>query len=373
MAFVHPARMSARAVGRPAICTVVAAALTLVTAPARADEAPIRAEYTVRGACPPASAFLAEIFARTSRAKLAAPGQEATVFQVQIDEDVDGYVGRLSIQSGAARTTRVVDGPTCGEVVSALALIAALTVDPRASTAARPLPASGGQPEAQTAPTAPAAPSSAPPLSGPSPPTFGGPAANGRHAEPQPPARRAITEPGPRRWMAGVDGSLALGGAPRPLVGGGPFLELRGPNHLAWALRLSFIYATTADFEVGPGAAVFVSSVGRLDACPLTWRLGERIGVLPCATVEGGVLRARGIERGRIVAAEEAIVPWAALALGLRLELEIVQDRGVIDAYGGPTFPLVRQRFVFEEPDTEIHAIASVAGAFGLGLGVRFP
>src|SRR5262245_52640653 len=148
-------------------------------------------------------------------------------------------LGRLEVGSAAPRE---IDGATCSEVVSALALITALTIDPAASTAPLAKPMASPEPAAPPPPVAPALSTL------PQPPT------QLPHAEPDRPKReRPAPPPVPRppRWTAGADFTVALEAAPRPLVGGAAFAEIRSPRPTGPLARASAGYATTGPFESG--------------------------------------------------------------------------------------------------------------------------
>src|ERR1700753_813809 len=100
-----------------------------------AEPVPIRVDYTAPEGCPTAQDFLGEVAARTSLARLAAPEERATALTLTIREVEGGNKGtlRFAPPEGAA-SSRDVSAADCGQVVSALALMTALAIDPDAST-----------------------------------------------------------------------------------------------------------------------------------------------------------------------------------------------------------------------------------------------
>lgn len=98
--------------------------MLLVADVARAqDTEAIAVDYQVPGTCPSAEWFMAEVGARTPRARPASTGERARVLVVRIEGMDGGYVGRLSIDDAGTRSTpRELRGGTCSEVASALAL-----------------------------------------------------------------------------------------------------------------------------------------------------------------------------------------------------------------------------------------------------------
>ena len=70
---------------------------------------------------------------------MATPGEAARAFVVTVTAETATIRGLLSITSlGGSVSRREVTGDTCSEVVSALALITALAIDPSATTAPDP-------------------------------------------------------------------------------------------------------------------------------------------------------------------------------------------------------------------------------------------
>src|SRR3954452_323773 len=108
---------------------------------AEAEEELIHLEYTAIDACPGRSAFVEEVQARTARARFVDSSSGVRIFVVAVEPEGEGAKGRLTSRRGdVVGAPRQVTGKTCADVVSALALIAALAIDPQASTSPRPAP-----------------------------------------------------------------------------------------------------------------------------------------------------------------------------------------------------------------------------------------
>jgi hypothetical protein len=336
------------------------AAATTAAAAARADDrAAVRVVYQGGAGCPVPSAFTAELMARTTRVRTAGANEAAREVRVEVDATGATSRGRLVIDDGGVRE---VQGATCAEVVSALALITALAFDPDAQTGpVKPAAPETGDP-AETAPAPkPTPPAKARPLAAPRPTA---PPADARPAAPSEPLR----------WSAGLDLVMRGGVAPRPLLGGGPSLGLRVPGSPGFIARASFDYATTAEFDEGPGGAVFTSATGTLMGCVPVLELGGALFVAPCGEVTAGVLDGRGLERGEIVEAHEARIGWLAGGLSGLARVEIAR-RLALELRGGPSFPWVRHRFVFEVPppvEQEVHEVPPVTWVAGASVGVIF-
>src|SRR5262249_2577623 len=140
---------------------------------ARAEPAgamPFRVHYDAPQACPDVSEFERQILARTTLAREAGAAEEAHVFSVTIRSEAGESRGQLKIdEPEGATSTRSFADARCEEVVGSLALIAALTLDPDAST--KPLaspakPSATPNPESKkNPPTTGVQPKQAPPAS----------------------------------------------------------------------------------------------------------------------------------------------------------------------------------------------------------------
>lgn len=154
-------------------------------------------------------------------------------------------------------------------------------------------------------------------------------------------------------------------------MGGGPSLQLRVPGPVGFIGRVGFEYATTGEFDEAGGGAVFTSATGALVGCVPVVQLGSSVFLAPCGEVTTGVLNGRGLERGAIVQSEEAPIWWAAGGLLGLARVEIARRVGV-ELRGGPSFPFVRRRFVFEVPPPEqvlVHDVPGVTWMLGASLG----
>jgi len=342
---------------------LLAGAGAAAVATAQADDrASVRVRYQGGEGCPVASAFTAELMARTTRVRTAG-ADEAAAREVRVEVQATGAEssGRLVVDGGGVREVK---GATCAEVVSALALITALAFDPDAQTGpVKPAPEEGAA--TGPAPAATAAPTTAPAKAAPPAPP--------RTAPPDV-ARPAAPPSEPLRWSVGLDLMMRAGVAPRPLLGGGPSLALRVPGSPGFIARASFDYATTGAFDEGPGGAVFTSAIGTLMGCVPVLELGRVLSVAPCAEVGAGMLDARGLERGEIVEGKEARIGWLAGGLSGLARLELAR-RVALELRGGPSFPWVRHAFVFEVPPPEevpVHDIPAVTWIAGASVGLIF-
>lgn len=348
------------------------------TGAAEADDTePIRIHFQAYGGCPDAATFTREVRARTARARLASEGERARSFEVAVAPRGSSSQGRLVIrEEGGASSVREVAGRDCAEVVSALALIAALAIDPKASTAVEPPappPIEPPQP-----PPPPPAPPFFPPVAAPRGAAVTTPTVEPR--APWPPLAPPLPvwlDPGwrydPIRYRITVGAQLAGVGAIAPGISPGILLFVdaahndEGPWAPSW--RLSIGRAAQDDIDTVGGIAAIRWFAGRAEACPV--RLGDdELGVRPCGFFELGALEAQGVR--------SVVRPWAALGLLGRVHW-VLQDRVELEVQGGLNVPTIRDTFYFEGQTKSVsdritvHATPGVGGIVGAGVGLRFP
>lgn len=348
---------------------LVLAAL-LVTTNASADGTePIRIQVSAPDGCPGAEVFTAEVGARTARARVAAPGEAARSFTVTIVLAGKKAHGTLVIEDPqGAGGHREVSGESCAEVASALALVTALAIDPRASTAAKvplrlpPPPPPPPLPPAPPTPPAPSAPLRPPPWTA---LPWWGPVG--------PPLPAFPMNPSTARWRlttalrAGATSAIAPGLVPT-FSGAIEIAHLDGV--LSPALRLSYVQADSGYTPVGSGPqrARFTLVAGRVEICPIRLAIFGSISAAPCALFEGGALAAEGLSPFAPAAASR---PWAAPGILGRVQIDVLGD-AMVEIDGGALFPLVRDTFYFE-PSLTAHQVPIAGGFVGGGVGMHFP
>ncbi|APR75244.1 Hypothetical protein A7982_00590 [Minicystis rosea] len=344
---------------------VIAAAIVtsaLAAGEARAETKPIRIEYLAHPSCPGLDVLVEEITWRTSRARLAAPGEDAFAVRARITKSGALLRGRLTLGKGREAITREIEGASCDEVVSALALVTALAIDPHASTSRKPPPAPPPPPPPPrfTLPERPLVPDTLP-----------APAPAEILAAPLPVVALPPAPPSASPWSMGARALVALAVTPRPLIGGSVFVDRILSRHWGASLRLAAEVGATGAFEIGPGSAAFVRAAGRFDACAFALRPTPRLSIQPCVAAEAGVLRGEGIPRGSLTTGGVATVPWIALDFLPRAAFAF--DGVSVEVQAGPAFPLVRREFLFERPELVVHALPPVTFVGSIGAGFHFP
>jgi hypothetical protein len=312
-------------------------------AASQSSEEPVRVEYQGPSTCPSEGAFFDAVLARTPRARRASDAAPARTFVVHLTSSNDESTGHLLIRAvDGTSTEREVTGDTCDEVVSALALITALAVDPAATT--RPIPLAKPVP-----PPAPSTPAAAPPTS-------------------DTPAAPVPSDE--RRWhlAISVDASVAAGASPRALVGPSAMIQVIPPltMGLAPSIHLGFDLASTGDIDLNGPTVNFHSTLGVVEACPHRWTLGS-FDVEPCARVEAGALSARG---SNVVPPRSNTHAWIAAGAVARAQWHFFRSL-FLDFDAGMRVPFYQTTFFFEPNDT-IYETSALGGWVGAGIGARF-
>ena len=339
MLVAEPNRVNVGSRGGVVACAV---SMMLAASVARAqDEVPLRLRYDAPSECPGANAFLAQVVARTALARPAAADAAATELSVTIRRVAGGHAGTLELRAGETETaTREVSAAQCDQVVTALALITALAIDPNASTAAIPEPE-----PARAAPT---------------------PEPEPTQARPEPPVP-AIRERFHFEIGAGFGLLANFGSDLTWLVR--PFVELarerQGP--FGYSFRLSAARAHTS-VVAGEGGVELTLWAGRAEACPLHVALGTPVRLAPCVALDVGQLQARG---SGVSPTRQVDRPWLAPGLVTRVELQLL-DPLVLEIAGEMTFPVVRDRF-FVNTDNTVYRTRAITLGATLGLAFRFP
>jgi hypothetical protein len=339
-------------------CFAVASCCSSRLALAEPAEEPLRLEYHATGHCDDEQQFLAALRSRAPRARLARADEPARTFVVEIEQDAKSTRARLTIrESNGQRTTRDVETRDCREAVDALALIAALAVDPQgmAERGADTHRAS----EPQKTPTV-----------------------RSKDAKPQVPPPSAdttdtspavedvsATAGSPWIWAGSIAGSGRGGVAPGILFGGrfGITLERFGDGWWSPSIRLSGEYATRNGFALEGGVATFAYSAGGLEVCLLRVPRTGRLVVRPCLATDLGVIHASGSD---VLNARSANRVWWAVGGVARVEWSLTARIG-LELEIGCTFPVWRDRFRFEP--LLIYEVPRASGIAALGLAMHFP
>ena len=304
-----------------------------------------RLEYWAEGRCPDAVEFARQIQMRAPRLRPAEADEPALGFYAELAEHAGSATGRLTARSPDGReVVREVRGPTCEDVSTALALIAALAADPAQSSAE---------------PVAPPVHVAAPAV---------------QHT----PRLEPVTTQAPdsenslNRWTYGVGGGLAFDSsiAPSPGYGLGISFDVEGPggSPARLLLSLSAIRAAAANTETAGGSASFTWVGLRLAGCPLRWPQETPLFFRPCAFFDAAVLSGDVAFGNR---SRDKSMTWVATGGFGRIE-ELVGEVVSFQLDVGVTVPLARPSFAVGEQAPVAFKVPS-AGILGrIGLSYRF-
>jgi hypothetical protein len=309
------------------------AASLLWPAAAEAAGLPVRFYYRAPEGCGSAESFVAHLAVRNPEARLAWGGEPAFELTVVLEVTATEVVGTLYLTDPVgSRTVRVVPGQNCSDVVSALALVAAVLTNPHGSEVP--------QPSLQTSSVSPA----------PSPPVAKG------------------------KWWVGGGAGLGLQRAASPHLSPSPSFELVGGletgSTLDPLLSIGLHYARSTA-KKGDWTATFDWTAGRLLGCPIQWPGAMLLSFRPCAWFEVGRLAGSG--RGDPpFSPRNAAVTWWAAGLLVRAEVRLLEPLTIV-AEAGLVIPLLWDRFYFDpqSPDTEVFRVPPVAMDGRLGLVAR--
>jgi hypothetical protein len=368
-----------------AISGIVQLSLALVVAPAGADVEGIRLTYSADADCADESRFFQAVTTRTDRVRRAAEGEPARAFVVNITRDTNAIRGALSIAAlDGSVSKREVMGESCDEVVSALALITALAIDPLASTAPESSPTVAGPSSSVAVPdVAPATPPDAPPPTGPSiglvaPTAKPSPSAREPrsldHSAESPSTRAPSAAAHQARWALGVEGQSLAGLVHGWGIGGGGFVDVTGSahGHLIPSLRASFFAVMSRVTFGGAVGAELEWYVARMEACPIRFVGSLDLGLSLCAALDVGMLRSTGVGLQKD---GTQIRPWLAPAVLGRVGWSPA-DAFFLEAGCGLTVPVTRYSFYFEQSgrsEAPLQRILPVAATLEVDAGYRLP
>jgi hypothetical protein len=316
--------------------------------------------------CTDAAAFLRAVQARTRRVRESEGGAGERRFKLSVRPFAAGFEGRLSVVAGEREGgERRIGAPTCHEVVAALALIAALAIDPDTLTA----PVGSFSEPAAPSPDVPNTPAETRP-----PPSADGRAPVGTRV----PVVRDIPiegrstpreSPSPATFAAGV--SFGANADPaRPLVfpTGALVTELSldARRVLSPRFRLGARASLPASVTSASGFATFTLIGARAEGCPVTLTLTARADLVPCVLADGGVVRASG-DSGRGTVSRTR--PYWGAGVVSRVEWDLGSADFELEL--GVSRPLVRDRWSFSPGETiyeapDLLVFAAVGSTFTL-------
>jgi hypothetical protein len=342
--------------------------------PAATDgDTAVSVTYEAPPGCPKVDYFQQRVRDRAPRAVFVEQGARRA-FRVSAHVEEENWVGELAALPAVDESSvRRVTGASCGDVIAALSLIAAVAIDPAAaehapavSTATiEQLDAQNTQPVAVAAPPAPTAPAPAP--AQPAVPT-----AQTANDAPGSAAESGVRgkEPPPWEVSLSVDAVTAFGKAPAPLFGIGASLGA-GPvappgRLLSWFVVLSATELFPREAGV-PLKAEFGGQFLTLEGCFLRFVLGKVVFLRPCLGIEGGRLTANGVQQEPLATTESQTALFGAAVQTLRVTVELGHPFA-LEAVGILAEPFSHDSFGYQRPPVPIFTIPAVTGSVALGL-----
>jgi hypothetical protein len=353
------------------LCSSVAFAASVLGSalPARAEE-PIALRYEAADACPSRADFEAEVAQRTPRAHFVDVERTgaARSFRVTLRVSGSGAVGRLETHAGADRADaeRTLTGKRCADVASGLALVAALSIDPQASTSPNAASAGASAPAQELALAAPegSAPSPGGASSPEAAPSLRPAPSSGPDAPPSAVRSSAI------RLAASGAGLAAFGLAPEPLAGARIAASIERDARGTWAppsLAVGGAFLSSAPFSGGSAFAELAYFTGEAEACPVGFRPTAALTLRPCGAAAAGAVTGRGLA---VAHPESDSRLWVdARALG---RITLSWSAFDLELRGGALVPITQPTFVFRAPHVLVHETPWVAAFVGIGAGAHF-
>jgi hypothetical protein len=311
-----------------------AALVALWTIPAFGER--FEAAYSAPPGCPARADFVAAVEARIPGWRHTERDGERTI-EAQVEKSVAGFAGTIAIDGG--RNRRDVEGPRCDSVVRALALIAAVALDPE-----RALSEMSGEEDPS------------PPVGAATPPA----------RVPSAPAKPAPATPS---LAFGVGAPLLFGPAPKLLYGIEAHAEL-GSAARAFLVRAAAARLTTGSVDFGSGSAHFQLTYGELAGCYRPVR--RTIVVLGCLVVDAGRMEAAGEPGGLLAQVKTSERFWGAAGARLGLGVPVVPPLE-LGARAGLLLPWRSQSYIFENPEENLFDSAPIAVDFALTATVVLP
>lgn len=333
------------------VALLVARATRSLAAPA--DVEALRVELAAPAACPAEPSLLARVQRHTARVREARPDELARVLALTIAPRGDGFVGELRLVEPGDELERTIPGATCEEVLAAAALIAALTIDPRASATpappAEPIDAGAAATDAGEGPRARPAP-----------------------APPEPPRRPPRPAP---RLRASLGASLEAYGLDGLVPGRAVWVEggLARGLEPALRLRLGQLRSFTVVSDARP--AFFELGTLALEGCVTAASAGGRrrspdgrgaFDLRPCLQATGGVFEGAS----SAFSATREPRPWLAVGGFVQGRWRVLGPLA-LEAALGFTAPLVRDDFLFR-PRAVIYRAPEALFVGNVGVGVTF-
>jgi hypothetical protein len=172
-------------------------------------------------------------------------------------------------------------------------------------------------------------------------------------------------------WALGAEGQSLAGLVHGSGVGGGGFVDVTGSARgLIPSFRASFFAVMTRATFSGAVGADLEWYVVRMEACPIRFAGTSDLGLSLCAALDVGILHSSGIG---LQTDGTQMRPWFAPAVLGRVVWSPT-DTVLLEAGVGPTVPVTRYSFYFEQSgrsEAPLQRILPVAVTLGVNAGYR--
>jgi hypothetical protein len=319
----------------------------LGTRPLRAQElGPTLLSYRAPDGCPAATDFQRSVQRRSARVRFVNEGPHDRELSIAMRKDGEFTLGELRLleRDGSLRR-RNVRFTTCSEAVEGLALIAVVSLDPRALLES--------DKPAEPAKTAAVPAPAAKPTPGPVPPAT------------KPDTAAPVVPQSKLQLALGAEFDVAFRALPATALGGSLFVDVasRSESWFAPLFRAAISHVQRRGLESGGAEANFTLTLATISACPT--RLAAGIFVLrPCAFASAGALYAGGSETTN---PQQHTRPYGALGGSALLFVRASQAVEIVaDIAAGAS--LLRDSFGFGQDQP----LKTPALYLSTGMGVRF-
>ena len=384
------AKPSLHAVARIAVPWLLGASLLPWSRGARGE--PFALTYSAPAGCPTQASLLAQVLARAASIN-GSDTSSGFQFDAHVEVQSSGtFVGTLGLRrADGFATSRSVDGNSCEEVVAALSLIIALTLEHRAGEDAPVAVAPQPDSSMPAVPTTPALPdehlvrqtqslparatagrmpqpmnasAAALPNSG-ARPTAQTPAPLGAPWHTQ--ANTASLQRSSMRFGVGAQGEWLTPLAPAGgmvLIGAHAEVGKIGRPSVA----IGGAIGPTVRRSDSRDVAAETSYIGGEIELAVPFLGSERAGVDGLAITSAGQLRARGVPQGRISAVRESTLAWVGIGPGLSVYRRFSHAKLAVQV--AVPMSLVRPRLLLDHPNAPSDALYETPLA-GLYLSLR--
>lgn len=323
-----------------AVGAAIVAALSAVLWPAQAHAGEvIPVYYSAPEECPEGGAFLQQVGDRVPWQLQLADTEASARFRVVISLSDGAFVGRID---GNARSgipvERTLTDAQCSELVSALALVTALSINPPSSGVASPLKPAAEPPRAQ------------------------------RRALPLQKRRARL------HGRVGVGWDVIGGIAPKVGIASA---DVSSQVAYDWSESLSAVFGAGLVLGRAADSPRIGVDVGyrwlllRLSACPVEYVFSAAVRLGACGGWQVGDVRVVGSGSG-LERSETAHLLWSSLDATLRGGVKLWRPLW-LDLEGGAVLPFQTASFVLSAPRTLVYRSSGVGFLCRTGLIVQFP